>query len=163
MGVSKQTIDDLKDLQEKMEGLFGGKNDEFLEYAAKQIAARLLSYVIPDTPVITGRLRRGWVGQDTGGASPNIKDIESYVETQLPIKKKSNQVEVTISNRVEYAPYVEYGHRTQPSVKVNNTESATGWVEGQFMLRRAVNSVKQSYHGILDKLLEEYFVEYFRR
>ena len=51
-------------------------------------------------------------------------------------QKTGGGVEKTLENPVEYAGYVNNGHRT-----VNGSGETTGFVEGQFMLEKAVHVV----------------------
>lgn len=161
MGVSKNTLQALTSLKEKFEELEGAKKDEFMDYACKQIALRFLSYVIPDTPVITGRLRRGWIGLDEEGSSPSREDMKKFVDNKMPIKADNTRRHVTITNNVKYAPYVEYGHRTYPGKKINNTEVPQYWVEGQFMLHRAIKSTEKIAKPLLEKLYGQFMDSYF--
>lgn len=68
------------------------------------------------TPVDTGNLRRGW-SLSSGGL-----------------------MAITISNNVEYAPFIENGHRTR---------GGGGWVPGHFMLRDAVKAVESQMGALL--------------
>lgn len=89
------------------------------------------------TPVDTGALRNSWaIGTqkieliETGGTSasgkpsvtidPEKSDIDS-------IKVVNNYLEVTISNGMEYASYVEYGHHNY---------------QGKFMLKISIDNVR---------------------
>lgn len=58
------------------------------------------------------------------------------------VKKQGNKFLVEIFNNVEYASYVEYGHRTR------NSKS---WVEGKFMLTISLKEVETLLPGIADK------------
>ena len=91
----------LKALQKRMQQLERAKFDKFCESAAKEIAARMLSKVIRRTPVDKGTLRRGWT-------------IGSVI-------KNGANYEIEVINNTEYAPYVEFGHRTS---------NHQGWVKG---------------------------------
>lgn len=155
----------LKVFQKKLERL-GKMQQEFCEVAAKELAARLLRKVIMRTPVgeypvntgVTGgTLRRGWTstshreaelgtafgGSDTGAAT--------YVK-KLPIRREGNNFVIDIINPVEYASYVEYGHRTR---------GGGGWVQGRFMLTISVDEVQSAAPKILEKKLAKLLGEYF--
>ena len=88
--------------------------DVFVESCIKELAARLLRMVIKRTPVgeypkSTGKkggtLRRGWTGSK-GQAS-----AKGYAE-DMTVNHFGDTYVVEIVNPVEYASYVEYGHRT---------------------------------------------------
>ena len=107
-------FDDLKDLKRKLEILEKQKAEEFMEACAKELAARLLAKVIKRTPVgqypsgsgkVGGTLRRGW----TAGKNQNAI---SYAQS-LQIQHVGDVYKIVITNPVDYASYVEFGHRTR--------------------------------------------------
>lgn len=127
--------------------------DDFCRECCKALAARLLALVIPATPVGKypkasgkkgGTLRRGW-GVDTASKA------KAYVAS-LPIKKAGSNFEIEIINPVEYASYVEFGHRTR---------DGAGWVEGRYMLTTSEETLKTVAPRILEKMLLERFKEAF--
>lgn len=127
--------------------------DDFCRECCKALAARLLALVIPATPVGKypkadgkkgGTLRRGW-GVDTASKA------KAYV-AGLPIKKTGSNYEIELLNPVEYASYVEFGHRTR---------DGAGWVEGRYMLTTSEETLKTAAPKILEKMLLERFKEAF--
>ena len=137
---------ELEKLKKQLERI--ADTDQFLESCAKELAARLLAKVIKRTPVgqyekgsgkVGGTLRRGW----TAGEQSNAK---SYTNS-LNVSKVGNDFVIEIINPVEYASYVEYGHRTR---------NHKGWVEGHFMLTISENEIRNSAPKILEKKLKEY-------
>ena len=125
---------DFRELQEFRRKMEASLNDDqindFIESCAKELAARLLAKVIKRTPVgqypaSTGKkggtLRRGWTGGKTQGG-------KAYADS-LRVNHYGNTYVIEVVNPVEYASYVEFGHRTR------NHE---GWVEGKFMLTRVM-------------------------
>ncbi|MCL2488373.1 MAG: HK97 gp10 family phage protein [Oscillospiraceae bacterium] len=132
--------------QQQLAQLDKASCDAFCEAAVKELAARLLSLVIPATPVGKydqvkksgkkgGTLRRGW---------GKAKDIT--------VTKVGNAYQVEIINPVDYASYVEYGHRTANG----------GWVPGRFMLTISEHQLRQMTLGILEKKLEKWLRGVFR-
>ncbi|MGL6220558.1 MAG: HK97 gp10 family phage protein, partial [Lacrimispora sphenoides] len=99
--------------------------DKFCEDCARYLAARLLAKVIKRTPSDSGNLRRGWTAQGSGSGAEGLKTRGAvrYVDT-LKVNHFGDSYVVEIVNPVEYASYVEYGHRTA---------NHKGWVSGQFM------------------------------
>lgn len=84
--------------------------DDFIISLSKELAGRLLSKVIKRTPVgqykngkVGGTLRRGW----TAG-----KKRADFIEA-MEVNKKGGVYEIVVKNSVEYASYVEFGHRTR--------------------------------------------------
>lgn len=118
-------------LRDNLAKLQSADLDKFCRDTSKELAARLLSLVIPATPVGKypkasgkkgGTLRRGWTARTeqeaaSRGGSNNAKE---YAEA-LPISKQGTTYIVEVINPVHYASYVEFGHRTPG-----------GWAEGQY-------------------------------
>lgn len=111
---------------------------------SKALAARLLALVIPNTPVGNypkssgkkgGTLRRGW-GAKSGS------DAVGYAQS-LAVQKIGNTYTVEIVNPVDYASYVEFGHRT-----VNG-----GWVNGKYMLTISEEKLKRIAPSVLEALV----------
>lgn len=148
MGNLKFDKKGLEKLQKQLEELEKGKaRDKFFEDCAKEMAARLLSLVKPKTPVGVyddpsrkgGTLRRGW----TGGKNT---DAEAFAKS-LEIEKSGNTYTITVENNVEYAPYVEYGHRTR---------GGKGYVPGKHMLETSEQELKALSPKILQDKLEKF-------
>ena len=143
----------LKKLQKNIEAMSKKLNmDAFCEACCKELAARLLALVIPKTPVGKypkssgkkgGTLRRGWGAKTVGEA-------KAYAES-LKIKKAGNTYTIEIINPIEYASYVEYGHRT----------ISGGWVEGRYMLTISEEKLEEIAPALLEKKLRNYLKEAF--
>lgn len=136
----------LKDFQNQLKKL--QDPDAFIEACAKELAARLLRLVIKRTPVgdypkSTGKkggtLRRGW----TGGKKPSATD---YVNS-LTVHHFGDSYVIEIVNPVEYASYVEYGHRTA---------SHKGWVKGRFMMTISEQELEKIAPKVLEKKIKKY-------
>ena len=162
--------DELQKLKEQIEK-FGesAQIDQFLTSCAKELAARLLAKVIKRTPVgdysgsdyvdvsgrshkghyvagkVGGTLRRGW----TAGQKSNAT---AYAQS-LQVNKVGNDYVIEIINPVEYASYVEFGHRTR---------NHKGWVEGHFMLTISEDEISKSAPRILEKKLKTYLEGCFK-
>ena len=149
---------DFRELQEFRRKMEASLNDDqindFIESCAKELAARLLAKVIKRTPVgqypaSTGKkggtLRRGWTGGKTQGG-------KAYADS-LTIHHFGDAYVIEIVNPVEYASYVEFGHRTR------NHE---GWVEGKFMLTISEQEVQGDAAKILENKLKRKLGEVFR-
>lgn len=148
MGNLKFDKKELEKLQKQLEELEKGKaRDKFFEDCAKEMAARLLALVIPKTPVGVyddpsrkgGTLRRGW----TGGKKT---DAEAFAKS-LEIEKSGKTYTIIVENNVEYAPYVEYGHRTR---------GGKGFVPGKHMLETSEQELKALSPKILQDKLEKF-------
>jgi hypothetical protein len=139
-------IRELKKFQEELQKL--QDPDAFVEACAKELAARLLAKVIKRTPVGEypsgsgkkgGTLRRGWTGQKR-------VDAANYAES-LKVNHFGGTYVIEIVNPVEYAAYVEYGHRT-PNHK--------GWVKGQFMMTISENELRSIAPQVLERKIKKY-------
>lgn len=89
-----------------------------------EMAYRADAKIKKRTPVgKTGELRRNWqIGE---------------------VKKVGNDFIVEIYNNTEYAPYVEYGHRTGKEL--------TEWVEGKFMMTISMKEIEREMPKFFEK------------
>lgn len=132
--MGKFNIKGLKDFQQKLNKL--QNPDAFVESIARELAQRLYRELINNTPYITHNLQRGWtIGE---------------------IKHEGNNYIVDIVNPVEYASYVEYGHRT---IKVDGY----GWADGLFFVERSINNINEIAKPLIEKRMNEYLNELCRR
>lgn len=173
---------DIQALSSSNEGL-----DQFFEWATKQLAARLLDRTIKRTPVEEnetfhyrmangaigtkkikgGALRRGWVGGRKIGDNPTAA-INAHLN-ELSIINYGRIYQLTVSNNIEYAPYVEYGHKqnvgqfvpylgkTVDGVRQGATLKK-GKVDGKFMMERSANEIQIMAPGLAEKLILEYIL-----
>ena len=160
----------LKELQQNLQKL--QDPDAFVEACVKELAARLLAMVVERTPVgdyshevevvakrdsknhkkgdvykktvnpsgkMGGTLRRGWTnGQQ---ATP-----QGYAQA-MTVNHFGRTYVIEIVNPVEYASYVEYGHRTA---------NHKGWVKGQFMMTISEQELQSIAPKILEKRIKQY-------
>ncbi|MDR2943641.1 MAG: HK97 gp10 family phage protein [Methanosarcinales archaeon] len=122
--------------------------DEFMRAVAKEFATRFLRLVVKGTPVgiypsgsgkTGGTLRRGWTAQQSGSVS-------RFVDS-LSIRFDGENYTVEIVNDVDYASYVEFGHRT-PNGK--------GWVSGRFMMTKSEIIANREFPKIAEKKMLEF-------
>lgn len=159
--MGKFDVKGLKDFQQQLQRL--QNPDVFVEACAKELAARLLRLVVKRTPVgdysgqpytcetglshkgnkvpgkTGGTLRRGWTGSKGG-------DAKGYADS-LDVQHVGDNYVIEIVNPVEYASYVEYGHRTA------NHE---GWVKGHFMMTISEQELQSIAPQILEKKIKKY-------
>jgi hypothetical protein len=145
---------DLRKFQEKLNRLNANEVNSFIESCAKELAARLLAKVIKRTPVgqypsSTGKkggtLRRGWTASKNQSAT-------AYVGS-LTVHHFGNTYVIEIVNPIDYASYVEFGHRTRDH---------KGWVQGKFMLTISEQEIQQAAPQILERKLAKKLGEYFK-
>lgn len=139
----KVDFSDLKKFRDNLEkNLCSDEISLFIESCAKELAARLYAKVEKRTPTgnypastgkVGGTLKRGWT----------IGEIE----------RQNGIVSIEIINPVEYASYVEYGHRTA---------NHKGWVNGRFMLTISEQEIQSAAPGIIEKKLIKMLEEAFK-
>lgn len=142
----------LKELQKNLQKL--QDQDAFVEACVKELAARLLRMVVKRTPVGDylvssgkqgGTLRRGW----TDGTLTSPQD---YAQS-MTIHHSENTYVVEIVNPVEYASYVEYGHRTA---------NHKGWVKGHFMMTISEQELEKIAPKVLENKIKKYLEGCFK-
>ena len=187
----KVDFTDLTKFRENIEKSLGDEEQiqQFIESCAKELAARLLAKVVKRTPVgdysveiqvtakkdskkhkkgdvytkktnpsgkVGGTLRRGWTGEKQQNA------IE-YANS-LKVEQRGKTYHIEIVNPVEYAPYVEFGHRQTPGqyVPAIGKRLKQGWVEGKFMLTISVDEVQRDAPRIIENKLKKKLGEVFK-
>lgn len=151
----KVNVQELIELRDSFKKHFTGTHlDLFIESCSKELAARLLAKVIKRTPVGVypeetgkkgGTLRRGWTGEKSQGSNAYAGNLK--------VHHFGNAYVIEIVNPVEYASYVEFGHRTR---------NHKGWVEGKFMLTISEEEIQRDAPKILEKKLQKKLGEIFK-
>lgn len=95
-----------------------------IEKTVKNVGEQALRQLKTNTPVDTGNLRRGWVSEGS-----------SYGAGGWQVK---------LANHVEYAYFVENGHRTK---------GGNGWVPGQFFMKSSTETIKRRLPELIDPAL----------
>lgn len=101
--------------------------ERFIQDFLLEMAYRAERKIKKRTPVDTGDLRRNW---QVGNV---IRQGKNYI--------------VEITNNTEYAPYIEFGHRTGAEL--------TKWVEGKFMMTISMKEIEQQLPKYLEKRMAE--------
>lgn len=138
----KVNVNGLKKFQQGLDKMNEAQRLQWNEAAIKELAARLLRKVIKRTPVgqypsgsgkMGGTLRRNWtIGE---------------------VVKTGNTYTIEVINPTEYAPYVEFGHRTPNHM---------GWVEGKFMLTISEQELQKDAPKILMNKLKTFMGGVFK-
>ena len=140
---------ELKKLDERLQQLSEVDMDRLCRDAAKKIAQILLNKVKKRTPVgvvppyATDEAKEEYWPGYRGGS---LRDAW----TILPIEKHGEQYTVTIINNLEYASYVEYGHRTA---------NHKGWVQGRFMLTISEQEIQNIAPKVLESKIKKFLGE----
>ncbi|MEA4831574.1 MAG: HK97 gp10 family phage protein [Oscillospiraceae bacterium] len=158
----KVDIRQLDAFRKQLEQLRDNQAEQFITSCVKELAARLLAKVIKRTPVgdypkSTGKkggtLRRGWTAKtEAETTSGGSSDAVAYAES-LKIQKVGDTYQVEIINPVNYASYVEFGHRTS---------NHKGWVEGRFMLTISEQELEADAPRVIENKLKKYMGECFK-
>ena len=80
-----------------------------------------------------------------------IEQAMLYAEA-LPVRKSGNAYTIEVINPVEYASYVEFGHRTR---------GGDGWVPGQYFLTLSEQDLERLAPGVIERKLEALLREVF--
>lgn len=138
--------------------------DRLFQAVAKELAARLLALLADNTQpgeypagsgMVGGTLRRGWTSETHEEAfskrksEPGVKDIQEILNT-MEISCKGDTYTIQVKNPVEYASYVESGHRT-----VNHRK----WVKGKFMMKRSVQDLQKTAPKVLEAQIKRFLRE----
>lgn len=151
-------LSEMRKLQERLNQISEREVNNFVESCAKELAARLLSKVIKRTPVgqypassgkTGGTLRRGWTSAQTGVGSLSAKQ---YAES-LAVHQYGGYLVIEIINPVEYASYVEFGHRNA---------NHTGWVPGRFMMTISEQEIQNIAPAVLERKISKFLREHMQ-
>lgn len=136
----------LKDFQKELEKINNPQTiNVFLESCAKELAARLFRIAVKRTPTGKypkssgkkgGTLKRGWTFSDGGNNAMDVR-VNHYADTYV----------IEIVNPVEYASYVEYGHRTA---------NGKGWVNGRYMMTLSEKDLNDIAPKILERKIKKF-------
>lgn len=100
------------------------------------------------TVKVGGTLRRGWTSKThdeaASGKGKRGEPAKEYAAS-LPVRKVGDYYKIQIINPVEYASYVEFGHRTKSG----------GWVEGRYMLTISEEQLKQISPAVLQRMINK--------
>jgi hypothetical protein len=152
----------LQKIRDNLDRLERMNMNKFCQDVSKELAARLLALVIPRTPVGRypkssgkkgGTLRRGWTARTAGeAAASSSTDAKAYAAA-LPVSRQGRNFYVQVINPVEYASYVEFGHRTR---------GGKGWVNGQYFLTLSEHDLERLTPALIERKLEALLREVFR-
>nr|DAS41848.1 MAG TPA: type I neck protein [Caudoviricetes sp.] len=100
---------------------------------------------------VGGTLRRGWTSSTHADAANGTGkgDAKAYAES-LTVNHFGGMVVIEIINPVEYASYVEYGHRTR---------NHKGWVIGKFMMTISVKEIQNIAPNLLESKIKKFLGE----
>ena len=108
---------------------------EFMTKTTNTVAAELEKLVIEATPFQSGHLRGSW--------------------TTEPARVTGNICQAELKNDVEYAPYVEYGHRQTHAW--GHKMKHPRWVEGQFFMTDVVEQFRPVMPLMVGRMVDEFW------
>lgn len=111
---------------------------ELTEQVMLELANMVLRRTKQKTPVDTGTLRRNWhIGE---------------------VVRHGDYLEVEIYNPVEYAEFVEYGHRQEPGryMPALGKRLKQSYVPGQYMLTISIKEVEALAPALIGKRSDEF-------
>ena len=153
---------ELEDFTRKIEDLNKQQKEEFMKACCKELAARLLKKVIKRTKPgnyenkVGGTLLRGWTSAKTGDSKRDTTQAmydnlfgsdQKVSQKNMSVRKEGNTYIIDVTNAVEYAAYVEYGHRKR---------NHQGWVPGKFMLTISEAELRTVTPQILERKLQKF-------
>lgn len=148
----------------------------FCEECAKELAARLLRKVIKRTPV--GDYTKE-IEVTAKRDSKHHKKGDTYTKKVNPSGKQGGILRrgwtakinhfggvyvIEIINPVDYASYVEYGHRQTPGryVPALGKQLKHRWVKGRFMLTISEQEIRESAPKILEDKVNKFLRSIFQ-
>lgn len=174
---SKCDFKELKKLEKRLEQLEQADWDKVCQDTAKEMAQMLLSKakkltptgVKPDLSAFDGQAdtveatgKYGTTRSFKSGAGVAREYWKSYrggslkkAWTVIPIEKYGDCYEITVLNNLEYASYVEYGHRQLPGryVPMLGKRLKVNWVPGKKMLTVSVQEVDAAKSELIEKAM----------
>ena len=126
-------------------------NEKLVKEQAKAVlgaAIRVTTVGQYEDGTVGGTLRRGWTTATHQEAyakrnDSGSKDVSKTVENK-PVLKQGKTYKIILRNNVEYASYVNYGHRTR---------GGKGFVAGQFFLEKALQQAGNKSRERMNKVL----------
>lgn len=161
--MGKSDFSELEAFAKQLEKLDEEKIQEISEACIKELAARLLRLLIKNTPVGLYDQPVNFTTKDgakvsftphTGKQGGTLR--RGWSSVKIEVKKAGNMYTIDLENPIEYASWVNYGHR-----KVNRKGEKVGWTEGLFFVERSQGQLKADaiVEQRLQKMLREAFNE----
>lgn len=166
---------ELKEFQKKLQQLEKDRA-EFCERCSKALAGRLLAEAKKNTPTGQKPETKDVIG-DEKNEKAIAKKLEAYHEiwdgyvggtlkrswTISPISRIGDNYTIEVINPIEYASYVEFGHRQTPGryVPALGKRLKASWVNGKYMLTLSEKDLEAIAPAVLERELNKFFKEVF--
>ncbi len=112
-----------------------------------------------------GTLRRGWISKshteaESNKSAPTHEEILEFADG-LKISRSSGILTLEIVNPVEYASYVEHGHRQMPGryVPELGKRLKQGWAPGKLMLTTSEQEIQTIAPKVLEAKIKNFLGE----
>lgn len=177
---------DTKEIEKLLADIRGLKSaaPEFIRQCTDELGQRLLRKVIMRTPVGEKPTFKGEKTAKAEGKSGKSKTFltkegaayenmmktywSGYAGGQLrrswrktSAEGKGNNYTIIVENPVEYASYVEHGHKQTPGrfIPALGKKAVVSWVRGRHMLSDSVNELEASKYKIIETKLNAFLKE----
>lgn len=116
-----------------------------------------------------GTLRRGWTASTqaeaesgSGRGNLSLEDATGYANS-LKISRMGNYYVIVVKNPVEYASYVEFGHRQESGrfVPAIGKRLKIAWAPGKFMLTISEKELEGQLPKLIERKLTKFMEECF--
>ncbi len=115
-----------------------------------------------------GTLRWGWIVEtqeeaESKKGQPNYGQILDYADG-VKITRSNGMIKLEIINPVEYANYVEFGHRQTPGryIPAIGRRLKKAWVPGKLMMTISEQEIREAAPGILEHKVSEFMREHMQ-
>ena len=145
--------------------------NSFLYKFLLEMANRIIAKTKPRTPLDTGALRSAWAVETSKVSEKTVRrkhknkkskmygkysNTKSYTqEGDILVSGSGENLAVILSNPMEYATDVEYGHRIMGGI---GKKDEIGWHEGRFMLKISIDEVNRQMPSRYKKALNAFCV-----
>lgn len=129
---------DLEEFADKLNELSKVKVEQFIKDVTIQLGWKLMGKAMKNTPVDTGTLKASWQLTD--------------------VKEDGDNYYITLINPMEYASFVEYGHRQEVGRYVPKIRARLKrpWVDGYFFLTKADIEMGQELPKLIETKVREF-------
>ena len=142
--------------------------NKFLRDFLLRMAGEVIRQVKPKTPHDTGALQNAWAIQTDKVSSKSVtmtnrkgKQVQRQSYTQegdLMVSGSGKDLAVIISNPMEYATDIEYGHRIVRGTGADKVE--VGWYNGVFMLKTSIENVQRKMPAAYEIAFKQFCKEH---
>ncbi len=139
--------------------------NQFLYNFLLEMAYRIIANTKKKTPVDTGALRNAWAVETDKVTEKTVsrkskrtgkrKKVSAYTqEGDVIVSGEGATLAVVLTNPMEYATDIEYGHRIVVGTGENKRE--VGWFNGVFMLKTSIEYVQKEMPLRFEKEFKEF-------